>query len=196
MQNLNDNDKSLSIVDNENITSNTSETIKLPENNSADTALNIGFDFKNIDSTEEPPIPDSSSSASYQPTSVTPPTTAMTVTTKATTTASTTATISRQPDKKSKYSFISNLLNNNSSSNSVSTTSTGTDVSKKKPSSTESGIRFKLFKSWNNNTQDNDYKSIEKALARYDKIDFILKSFMFSKVDIKNMLQISIQGSS
>ncbi|CAB5203705.1 unnamed protein product [Rhizophagus irregularis] len=97
-KNLNDNDKSLSIADNENITSNPSETIKLPEKNSTDTALNLDSDFKNIDSTEEPPIPDSSSSASYQPTSVTPPTPAMTVTTKATTT-STTTTISRQPDK-------------------------------------------------------------------------------------------------
>ncbi|CAG8464765.1 17571_t:CDS:2 [Rhizophagus irregularis] len=170
MQNLNDNDKSLSIADNENITSNPSETIKLPEKNSTDTALNLDSDFKNIDSTEEPPIPDSSSSASYQPTSVTPPTPAMTVTTKATTT-STTTTISRQPDKKSKYGFISNLLSSNSSSNSVSTTSSGTDVSKKKSSSMDSGIRFKLFKSWNNNTQDNEYKSIEKALARFQSKD-------------------------
>ncbi|PKK74742.1 DUF1765-domain-containing protein [Rhizophagus irregularis] len=170
MQNLNDNDKSLSIADNENITSNPSETIKLPEKNSTDTALNLDSDFKNIDSTEEPPIPDSSSSASYQPTSVTPPTPAMTVTTKATTT-STTTTISRLPDKKSKYGFISNLLSSNSSSNSVSTTSSGTDVSKKKSSSMDSGIRFKLFKSWNNNTQDNEYKSIEKALARFQSKD-------------------------
>ncbi|GES89401.1 hypothetical protein GLOIN_2v1649015 [Rhizophagus clarus] len=167
MQNLNDNDKSITIVTNEDIAS--SETIKLPENNTANTALNIDSDFKNIDSTEEPPIPDSSSSASYQQTSTTPPTTEMTVTTK-TTTASTTTTISRQPEKKSKYSFLSNLLNNNSSSNSVSTTSSGTDVSKKKSSSTESGFRFK-FKSWSNNTQDNEYKSIEKALARFQSKD-------------------------
>ncbi|CAB5203706.1 unnamed protein product [Rhizophagus irregularis] len=35
----------------------------------------------------------------------------------------------------------------------------------------DSGIRFKLFKSWNNNTQDNEYKSIEKALARFQSKD-------------------------
>ncbi|RIA81284.1 hypothetical protein C1645_790746 [Glomus cerebriforme] len=184
MQNLNDNDNSSTIVNNEDITSNLSESVKLSENNSAlllDTALNTDSDFKNTDLTEEPPIPDSSFSATYQPTSVTPPTAAMTVTTKATTT-STTASISRQPDKKLKYGFLSNLLNNNNgSSHSVSSTSTGTDVSKKKPSSTESGSKYKLFKSWSN-TQDNEYKSIEKALARFQskdrhKVD-VLKSIL------------------
>jgi hypothetical protein len=165
MQNLNDKDISSTIVDSEDITNNPSET----ESDSAlllSTTLNTDFDFKNTDSTEEPLIPDISFPDSYQPTVVTPQTSVMTVTTK-TATASTTALISRQPDKKFKSGFLSNLLHNNGSSHSVSSVSSGTDVSKKKSSSTEAGSRYKLFKSWSN-TQDNEYKSIEKALARYD----------------------------
>jgi hypothetical protein len=175
MQNLNKNDNSSTLADSEDITSDSKNSVELSEADSVTSAalllpdidLNIDLDFKITDSVEESLIPDSSSSASYNPTSITPPTAAMTVTTKATTT-STTASISRQPDKKIKYGFLSNLLNNNGSSLSVSSTSSGADISRKKSSgSTETGSRYKLFKSWGS-TQDNEYKSIEKALTRYD----------------------------
>ncbi|CAG8517989.1 13783_t:CDS:1 [Funneliformis caledonium] len=165
-QNLNNNNSSNIIVDiqnNENITSNPSKILAPAETDSAtsaalflDTTLNTDPNFKNTDSAEESSISDSSFSDSYHP---------MTVTTKATTT-STTASISRQPDKKLKYGFLSSLLSSNSSSHSISSTSSGTDVQKKKSSSsTESSSKQKLFKSWGN-TQDNEYKNIEKALSK------------------------------
>jgi len=164
-RNLDNNSSTIVDIQNsENITSNPSKIIASAETDSATSAalfldkpLNTDPDFKNTDSAEEPFISDSSDSFSAS--------VSMTVTTKATTT-STTASISRQPDKKLKYGFLSNLLSSNNSSSLTSSTSSGTDVQKKKSSSpTESGSKQKLFKSWGN-TQDNEYKNIEKALTK------------------------------
>ncbi|CAI2169912.1 13202_t:CDS:10 [Funneliformis geosporum] len=172
-QTLNNNNSSniVDIQNNKNITSNPNKFIAPAEVDSAisatlflDTTLNTDPNFKITDSVEEPfasENSDSSFSNLYHP---------MTVTTKATTT-STTATISRQPDKKLKYGFLSNLLSSNSSSHSISSTSSGLDVQKKKSSSsTESSSKQKLFKSWGN-AQDNEYKNIEKALTKFQSKD-------------------------
>ncbi|CAJ0632569.1 5667_t:CDS:10 [Entrophospora sp. SA101] len=97
----------------------------------------------------------------------------MTVTTKTITNIST--TIIQQSEKK--YNFISSLLANNNSSTSVpsiasrmdtSTTTTVAAIKKKTTNNTTS--KYKLFKPWSH-SQNSEYKSLEKALARFQSKD-------------------------
>ncbi|RHZ75234.1 hypothetical protein Glove_216g152 [Diversispora epigaea] len=110
--------------------------------------------------------------SSFCPTAVTPSTVAMTVTTIATSNSETTTFI-KQSDKKPKYGFLSSILNNNNnnSSLSLSSLSVGPDMQNKKQSNqVESGSKYRLFKTWNT-SQDSEYKTIEKALGRFQSKD-------------------------
>ncbi|RIB16117.1 hypothetical protein C2G38_2247229 [Gigaspora rosea] len=104
--------------------------------------------------------------ASFQPTSVISKTAAMTVTT---------STSTKQSDKKvKKHGFLSSLLANDGASHSISS---GTEMAKKKTTGiTESSPKYKLFKPWGN-SQDSEYKTIEKALVKFQSKDR-------SKVDV------------
>ncbi|CAG8668053.1 13051_t:CDS:1, partial [Cetraspora pellucida] len=125
------------------------DTIDSPSSVYPDTTLNTNTTLNSTDL-------ETAVTASFQPTSVISRTTAMTV-------ATSTSTTTRQSDKKvKKHGFLSTLLANDGTSHSISSS---TEMAKKKATGiTDSGPKYKLFKAWGN-SQDSEYKTIEKALV-------------------------------
>ncbi|CAG8584763.1 6060_t:CDS:10 [Dentiscutata erythropus] len=159
--------RSSSTIDRESYTNNSSKVLPTTLIDTAtssvfpDTTLNTNAALNNTDL-------ETAVTASFQPTSVISKTAAMTVTTS-------TSTTTRQSDKKvKKHGFLSSLLANDGASHSISS---GTEMAKKKTTGiTESSTKYKLFKPWGN-SQDSEYKTIEKAYVKFQSKDR-------SKVDI------------
>ncbi|CAG8744910.1 32152_t:CDS:10 [Gigaspora margarita] len=86
----------------------------------------------------------------------------------------TAVTASFQPTSVKKHGFLSSLLANDGASHSISS---DTEMAKKKTTGiTESSPKYKLFKPWGN-SQDSEYKTIEKAYVKFQSKDR-------SKVDV------------